>query len=113
MKTAILLFAPVITLSLVGCQQTSDDYPCDLQAKLAHLLDEQTQCASGTSTDVQALVKAAGPDGVVHIPAGCYEITDAVGISAGTQGRIVRPSSSVVHPSSLPPDRASVSELRR
>jgi outer membrane lipoprotein SlyB len=63
MQTAILLFALVIALSLVGCQQTSDDYPRDLQSRLAHLLDQPTQCTSGTSADVRALVNTAGPEG--------------------------------------------------
>jgi hypothetical protein len=29
------------------------------------------------------LINAAGPDGLVHIPAGCYEITNSIGIPAG------------------------------
>jgi hypothetical protein len=79
-------FAPVallIALTLAGCGQAGDNSARDLQARLAATLKDPAQCPSGTSADVQALIKAAGPDGVVQIPAGCYQITDSIGIPAG------------------------------
>jgi len=90
-STAVLL---ACSLLLAGCSlqpmtsnptpaTTSTDRGRDLQEKLAAKLDDATQCPSGTSADVQALIKAAGPDGVIHIPAGCYEITGSIGIPEG------------------------------
>jgi len=83
MKKELLLVALGIALFLAGCGQAPDEPARDLQAKLAAVLDGPAQCPSGTSADVQVLINAAGPDGVVQIPAGCYEITDSVGIPAG------------------------------
>ena len=83
MKKELLLVALGIALFLAGCGQAPDNLARDLQAKLTTKLDDPTQCPSGTSADVQALINAAGPDGVIQIPAGCYEITDSVGVPAG------------------------------
>jgi hypothetical protein len=82
-KKQVPLVACVVILFLVGCGQTPDDRPRHLQARLAAMLKDPAVCPPGTSADVQALLNAAGPDGVVHLPAGCYEITDTIGISGG------------------------------
>ena len=84
-KTKLFLATLMIALGLAGCGQASDDSPRGLQANLAAMLDDPAHCPSGTTADVQTLIDAAGPDGLVHIPAGCYEITDSIGISAGTR----------------------------
>jgi hypothetical protein len=83
MKRHIFLVALMLVLVLAGCGQVPDDSPRRLQAKLAEILDDSAQCPAGTSADLQELIKASGPDEVVQIPAGCYEITDSIGISAG------------------------------
>jgi predicted small secreted protein len=90
-STAALLACSLL-LASCGLQQmtttstpatTPTDSARDLQNQLASKLDDPAQCPSGTSADVQALINTAGPDGVVQIPAGCYEITDSIGIPAG------------------------------
>ena len=83
MKRHFALVALVFALTLGGCGQTPDDSPRSLQARLAETLDDPAQCPTGTSTDLQKLIKASEPDDVVQIPPGCYEITDTIGISAG------------------------------
>ena len=83
MKKELLLVALGFALFLAGCGQAPDEPARDLQAKLAAVLDDPAQCPSGTSADVQALINAAGSNGVIQIPAGCYEITDSVGVPAG------------------------------
>lgn len=85
MKKAFPLVALAIALVLAGCGQAADDDARELQANLAAMIDDVAQCPTGTSADVQALIKAAGPDGVVRIPAGCYEIRGSIGIPAGTR----------------------------
>jgi hypothetical protein len=83
MARALVLIALLIALMLAGCGGIPNSGTRNLQARLAATLDDPAQCPSGTSADLQALMIAAGPDGVVQIPAGCYQIIDSVGIPAG------------------------------
>ena len=83
MDKRVILVAVLIASSLTGCRQPAEDPTRELQAKLAVRLADPAQCPSGTSADVQALINAAGPGGVAHIPAGCYQITSSIGIPAG------------------------------
>ncbi|MBN1657002.1 MAG: right-handed parallel beta-helix repeat-containing protein [Anaerolineae bacterium] len=80
-KLALVAFA--LGLILVGCAQAPDDDVRNLQAVLAGMLDDAAQCPAGTAADVEALIDAAGPDGVVQIPAGCYEIMGSIVIPQG------------------------------
>jgi predicted small secreted protein len=83
MKKRLLLAALAAALFLAGCGQARGYGGRELQARLAALVADPVQCPSGSSADVQALINAAGPDGIVHIPAGCYEIAETIGISSG------------------------------
>jgi len=73
----------IVAVALAGCRPATADPGRELQARLAAILDDAARCPTGTSADLQALVNAAGPDGVVQLPAGCFKITQPVGIPAG------------------------------
>jgi hypothetical protein len=83
MKKELALIAPLVALMVVGCTQAPNNDIRDLQAALAVMLEDPEQCPTGTSVDVKALIDAAGPDGVVKIPAGCYEVTGSIAIPQG------------------------------
>ncbi len=83
MRSSRVLIVTWMVLALAGCRQAVADPTRALQAELAAVLDDPARCPTGTSADVQTLVNAAGPDGIVRIPAGCYRITEPIGVPAG------------------------------
>jgi hypothetical protein len=78
-----LLVVLGIVLLLTGCRKAVVDPTREQQARVAAMLADPALCSSGNSADVQAFVNAAGPDGVARIPAGCYRITQSIGVAAG------------------------------
>ena len=64
----------LIALSLGACGGGRDDHPAAaLQGAIAAQLDDPSACPSGDSGDVQQLVDAAGPDGLVACRQGAIE----------------------------------------
>jgi hypothetical protein len=77
---AIGLFATIGA----GCRQSTDQAR-ELQTEVAKAIRDQARCPRGNSSDVQTLIRAAGSDGLVHIPAGCYQITETIVVPDGTR----------------------------
>ena len=84
MRRTLASIALVCSLLVAGCGQTRDDPAHELQARLAAMLDDTAQCPSGTSADLRALLRTTAQESVVHIPAGCYEVTGSITIPDGT-----------------------------
>ena len=75
-----------VALCLGACGGGRDDHPAAaLQGAIAAQLDDPSTCPSGDSADVQQLVDAAGPDGLIGLPVGCYRITTTINIPPGVQ----------------------------
>jgi hypothetical protein len=76
----------VVGPGLSACQGGRDDHPAaSLQRAIAAQLEDPDICPSGDSADVQQIVDAAGADGLVRLPEGCYLITTTIKIPPGTQ----------------------------
>lgn len=83
--TRKLIFVVLLTiLMLAGCGQGTDSPAGEIQAQLSAILDDAAQCPSGNSSDVQSWIQEADANDEVHIPAGCYEIDDTLGVPAGS-----------------------------
>ncbi len=73
-----------IVLSCAACGQAPPDYPHQLQSEIGAAIDVAMQAPAGTDDDIRRFIQDAGSPGVVHIPAGCWEITGAITIPEGT-----------------------------
>jgi hypothetical protein len=75
----------VAILGCVACGQASRDHAHQLQSEIGAAIDTAMDVSAGTDEDIRRFVQDADATGVVHIPAGCWEITTAITIPDGTQ----------------------------
>lgn len=81
---AWLAVVAVLGLALVGCGKPAGPER-GLQVLLDEIVRDPARCPTGRSQDLQALLKDAGPDSIVMLPAGCYEIGAPVVVPHGSQ----------------------------
>jgi hypothetical protein len=87
-RTTLLFLFMLLALcctGISGCRRQEQVPGLALQEYLAARLADPQFCHTGEASDVQQLVKSPGSDGVVHLPAGCYQITTTVAIPACTR----------------------------
>jgi len=72
-----------IVLGCAACAPAVPDYPHQLQSEIGAAIDAAMQAPSGTDEDIRRFIQNADSEGVVRIPVGCWEITDAITIPDG------------------------------
>ena len=83
LKQTTTLVLVCLALTSAGCRPAPVDDPTrEVQARIAARLADPG-CLAGGSAEVQAWVNAADADGIVRLPAGCFQITTPIGVPAG------------------------------
>jgi len=74
-----------IGLCCASCSRAAPDHTRQLQSEIGAAIDAAMQSPSGSDEDIRRFFQEADGDGVVQIPAGCWEITAAITIPDGTR----------------------------
>ncbi len=67
-----------ISVLLSTCKGQEQDPIRAIQKTIALRLANPDVCPAGDSRSVQDVVKSPGPDGIAHLPAGCYQVTTTI-----------------------------------
>jgi len=83
--TLIFTLAGILLLGagLTSCHSGEESSPAgELQSLLASHLADPEVCPSGEGSEVQAILFAATPGSVVHLPQGCYRVKSTIDLPA-------------------------------